>query len=45
MPHVEHCGCFQFEARRTETEIAHCFATMAGLVGSIPGLLDFNIPT
>jgi hypothetical protein len=42
MPHVKHYGCFQFKEDTSETTIAHCFSAMAGMVGAIPGLLDFN---
>lgn len=42
MPQVKHYGCFQFKAHITETRIAECFQAMAGMVGRIPGLLDFH---
>ena len=42
MPQVKHYGCFQFKAHITEADISHCFASMAGMVGNIPGLLDFH---
>jgi Stress responsive A/B Barrel Domain len=42
MPQVKHYGCFTFKAEITETQIDGCFSAMAGMVGQIPGLLDFN---
>lgn len=42
MPKVKHYGCFQFKEEVTPSEIDECFATMADMVGKIPGLLDFN---
>ncbi len=42
MSQVKHYGCFQFKAGTTAEQIAECFASMAGMVGKIPGLLDFN---
>jgi hypothetical protein len=42
MPQVKHYGCFQFKAHITESQIEECFHAMAGMVGRIPGLLDFH---
>jgi hypothetical protein len=42
MPKVKHYGCFQFKNGTPESRIAECFASMEGMVGKIPGLLDFN---
>lgn len=42
MPQVKHYGCFQFKPGTTEETIAHCFNSMDGMVGKIPGLLDFH---
>jgi hypothetical protein len=42
MPQVKHYGCFQFKAHITPEQIGECFASMSGMVGRIPGLLDFN---
>jgi len=42
MPQVKHYGCFQFKAEIADDQISECFATMADMVGKIPGLLDFN---
>jgi len=42
MPQVKHYGCFQFKDGTTEETIAKCFEAMNGMVGKIPGLLDFN---
>ena len=41
MSKVKHYGCFQFKSGTTEEQIAGCFAAMEGMVGKIPGLLDF----
>ena len=42
MPKVKHYGCFQFKPETSDTRIDECFPAMAGMVGKIPGLLDFN---
>ena len=42
MPQVKHYGCFQFKPGTADDTIAECFSAMAGMVGPIPGLLDFN---
>lgn len=42
MPQVKHYGYFQFNEGTTEETITECFSAMEGMVGSIPGLLDFN---
>ena len=42
MPQVKHYGCFQFKEGTTEDQVATCFTSMAGMVGKIPGLLDFH---
>lgn len=42
MPQVKHYGCFEFKTEISEKQIAECFATMAEMVGKIPGMLDFN---
>jgi hypothetical protein len=42
MPKVKHYGVFQFKEGVTDEEVQECFSRMHGMVGSIPGLLDFN---
>jgi hypothetical protein len=42
MPQVKHYGCFQFKDGTPEDQIANCFNSMEGMVGKIPGLLDFH---
>ena len=42
MPQVKHYGCFQFNEGTSQEKIAECFTSMGGMVGKIPGLLDFN---
>jgi len=42
MPQVKHYGCFQFKDGTSEDQIAACFSAMEGMVGQIPGLLDFH---
>ena len=42
MPHVKHYGVFEFKPEITSEQIATCFREMAGMVGRIPGLLDFH---
>ncbi len=42
MPQVKHYGCFQFNEGTSEATIDECFTAMEGMVGSIPGLLDFH---
>ena len=42
MPHVKHYGVFQFKPEITSAQIATSFREMAGMVGKIPGLLDFH---
>lgn len=42
MPQVKHYGCFQFKDGTTESQIAECFASLEGMLGKIPGLLDLN---
>jgi Stress responsive A/B Barrel Domain len=41
MPLVKHLGVFQFKEGVTAAQIEECFASMRGMVGQIPGLLDF----
>lgn len=41
MPQVKHYGVFQFKPEITAAQIETCFREMAGMVGVIPGLLDF----
>ena len=41
MPQVKHYGVFQFKEGVTSEQIENCFAAMQGMVGKIPGLLDF----
>ncbi len=41
MPLVKHYGMFQFKPEVGPGQIATCFREMAGMVGRIPGLLDF----
>jgi len=42
MPQVKHYGCFEFKTGTSDEQITACFATMAAMVGKIPGLLDFH---
>jgi hypothetical protein len=42
MPQVKHYGCFQFKDGTTDATISECFTSMEGMVGKIPGLIDFN---
>lgn len=42
MPQVKHYGVFQFKDDVTATQVEECFSRMRGMVGSIPGLLDFE---
>jgi len=42
MPQVKHYGVFQFKPQVTPAQIKNCFAEMQGMVGRIPGLLDFS---
>lgn len=42
MPQVKHYGCFQFKDGTSEAQIEECFSAMEGMVGPIPGLLDFH---
>jgi hypothetical protein len=42
MPQVKHYGVFKFHPEVDEERIRHCFESMAGMVGKIPGLLDFK---
>ena len=39
---VRHFGVFKFKESVTDEQIAECFSTMKNMVGSIPGLLDFE---
>ena len=41
MPFVKHFGVFQFKDGVSQTQIDECFSSMRGMVGKIPGLLDF----
>jgi len=41
VPQVKHYGVFQFKPEVSPAQIATCFREMAGMVGKIPGLLDF----
>lgn len=41
MPQVKHYGVFQFKAEIDDAGIERCFQSMKGMVGAIPGLLDF----
>lgn len=41
MPHVKHYGVFRFKPDISAGQIETCFREMAGMVGRIPGLLDF----
>ncbi|MFT7485546.1 MAG: hypothetical protein ACI9F9_001396 [Candidatus Paceibacteria bacterium] len=41
MPKVKHYGVFQFKDSTSPQEIEQCFASMASMVGKIPGLIDF----
>jgi len=42
MPQVKHFGVFAFRPEVGPAEIATCFGEMAGMVGRIPGLIDFH---
>ena len=42
MPQVKLYGCFEFHSGTSQGQIDACFAAMAGMVGRIPGLLDFH---
>ena len=42
MSQVKHFGVFKFKSGVTAEQIATCFREMAGMVGRIPGLLDFH---
>ncbi len=42
MPQVKHYGCFEFNPGTTQEKIDAVFDCMNGMVGKIPGLLDFN---
>ena len=42
MPQVKHYGVFQFKPEITSSRIDTCFREMAGMLGKIPGLLDFH---
>ena len=42
MPQVKHYGCFQFKEGTSQATIDECFSAMEGMVGKIPGLLDFH---
>ena len=39
---TRHYGMFEFKEGITESEIENCFATMKGMVGRIPGLLEME---
>lgn len=39
---IRHYGVFQFLPEITPEQIDECFAEMAGMVGKIDGLLDFE---
>lgn len=41
MPHVKHYGVFRFKPEISANQIDTCFREMAGMIGKIPGLLDF----
>ena len=41
MAQVKHYGVFQFKPEVSAAQIDTCFCEMAGMVGKIPGLLDF----
>ena len=41
MPQVKHYGVFQFKDGVSDAQIDECFSSMRGMVGQIPGLLDF----
>ena len=42
MTHVKHFGVFEFNADVTPDQIAGCFEAMRGMLGRIPGMLDFE---
>jgi hypothetical protein len=41
MPLVKHFGVFQFKDGTPPEQIDSCFTSMEGMIGRIPGLLDF----
>ncbi len=42
MPQVKHLGVFQFKSTTSPEKVEQCFAALAGMVGQVPGLLDFS---
>jgi len=42
MSPVKHFGVFEFLPEITSAQIDECFSEMNGMVGKIPGLLDFK---
>lgn len=40
MPQVKHIGVFQFKDGVNQAQIDHCFVSLKGMVGQIPGLLE-----
>ena len=42
MPHVKHMAVVQFRSSVPQEEIDQCFEALEGMVGRIPGLLDFS---
>ncbi len=42
MPNVKHFGVFEFKPEVSHEQITACFRELAGMVGRIPGLLDFH---
>jgi hypothetical protein len=41
MPQVKHLGLFEFHAATTPDQVELCFQALGGMVGKIPGLLEF----
>ena len=41
MPQVKHYAILQFKPETSQAQIDTCYRELAGMVGRIPGLLDF----
>ena len=39
---VRHIALFQFKSEVTQEKIDECFAALAGMLGRIPGIVDFE---
>jgi len=42
MPIVKHFGMFEFKQGVSSEQIDGCFEAMRGMLGEVPGLLDFS---